>query len=155
MGYDFQHFIFDSIPALERLRAPLKNKIMDGFVTRKRRKPSPTPEPASGDGDEPTEVKLAMLSSVNPSIDEATLLDILLAHDGRVSEASAALRNQVPAKRSSGVAGSQSSLRFFVSAGSAPDSKPPSPKKAKLLSKKGKTLFLYDPVDISEHSPVP
>ncbi len=128
---------------------------MDSFVTRKKRKLSPSPEPVPGDGDEPTEVKLAMLSSVNPRIDEATLLDILLAHDGNVSEASAALRNQVPVKRPSGGVGSQSSLRFFASGGSAASAgnKAPSPKKPRLLSKKGKTLFLYDAADIAEHTP--
>src|SRR3569833_9933 len=125
---------------------------MDAFVTRKKRKSSPTPEPLVGDGDEPTDVKLAMLSSLNPYLDQAALLDILLAHDGSVSEASAALTNQVPSKQTSGVIGPQSSLRFFASEPSA-GSRSPSPKKARLMSKKGKTLFLYDPVDIAEHTP--
>ncbi len=126
--------------------------MMDAFVTRKKRKSGSPPAAALGDGDEPTDVKLALLASRHPKIDQETLLDILLAHDGLVSEVSLSLRNQSPVKKQSGVVGLQSSLRLFAT-DKAPDEKPPSPKKPRLLSKKGKTLFLFDAADIAEHTP--
>ncbi|TPX10484.1 uncharacterized protein E0L32_008534 [Thyridium curvatum] len=140
---------------------------MEAFITRKKRKLDADPghhlllndnqlapgsnEIASEADDEPTEVKLAILSSLHPSVDQETLLDILLAHDGSVLEASAAFKDGKPRKKGSGVVGSQSSLRFFPRSGLANPEL--SPKKPKLLSKKGKTLFLFDPIDISEHTP--
>jgi hypothetical protein len=49
--------------------------------------------------------------------------------------------------------GSQTSLRSFASMAQPKDAPSTSPKKAKLLSKKGTTLHLYDPADIAEHTP--
>ncbi len=134
---------------------------MDAFVTRKRRQPSP-PEPvttatatAKHEDEDSTDIKLAILSSLHPSVGQETLLDILLAHDGDVDATSQALS----APRSlckPGITGNsvvaQSSLRSFAisSAGSGSS---PSTKRAKLLSRKGATLHLYDPQDISEHTP--
>jgi hypothetical protein len=121
---------------------------MEAFITRKKRKM----EADADDEDEPTDVKIAILSSLHPNLDQEDLLDILLAHDGSVSAASASLQTPRPTKRSSGVVGSQSSLKFYSST-SAGDSRSPSPKKSRLLSKKGTTLHLYDPDDIAEHTP--
>jgi len=122
---------------------------MEAFITRKKRKREADSErKTSGEDEEPTEVKLALLSSLHPSLDQEALLDILLAHDGSVSEASASLRPQNAPRKSGGVIGSQTSLKFLSS-----DGQSPSPAKARLLSKKGATLHLYDPADIAEHTP--
>ncbi|KAH6635330.1 hypothetical protein B0J18DRAFT_487422 [Chaetomium sp. MPI-SDFR-AT-0129] len=124
---------------------------MDAFVIRssKKRKSSPDPAPAH---EESTDVKLAILSSLHPSIDPETLLDILLAHDGDVEATSRTLKARLPKKPGSGTASAaQSSLRSF-GVGSDGSASTPS-KRAKILSRKGATLHLYDPVDISEHTP--
>ncbi|KAK0715751.1 hypothetical protein B0H67DRAFT_489102 [Lasiosphaeris hirsuta] len=130
---------------------------MDPFVTRKKRKSSPgletiqsTPQPDGDDEDESTDVKLAILSSLHPGLDQDTLLDLLLAHDGSVHATSQTLKAPRSMKKSASAVVSQMSLRSFAVAtdqSSAPN------KKAKLLSKKGQTLHLYDPQDISEHTP--
>ncbi|MDA4133364.1 MAG: hypothetical protein OK454_09630, partial [Thaumarchaeota archaeon] len=144
----------------QRLKAS-QDSIMDAFVSRKKRKLSPSVEPASppdndDDEDEPTDVKLAMLSSLHPSIDQDALLDILLAHEGSVSAASGSLRNQTPSpkKRCNGI-GSQTSLRHFASRTpeTGASSRSPLKTRPKLLSKKGVTLHLYDPEQIAEHTP--
>lgn len=122
---------------------------MKAFLTRTKRKSSPDPTENEGDGEEPTEVKLAILSSLHPQLDQEVLLDVLLAHDGLVSEASASLQTSRPAKKGTGVIGYQQSLRQFTAQNDAP----PSPSKKKLKSKKGSTLHLYDPADVAEHTP--
>lgn len=124
---------------------------MDAFVIRssKKRKSSSDPAPVP---EESTDVKLAILSSLNPSIDPETLLDILLAHDGDVETTSQILKARLPRKPGSGTAAAaQSSLRSF-GVGSDGSASTPS-KRAKILSRKGATLHLYDPIDISEHTP--
>ncbi|KAK7927163.1 CUE domain protein [Apiospora marii] len=106
------------------------------------------------DDDEPTDVKLAMLSSLHPDFSQEALLETLLAHDGSVKAAAASLADAVPAPvkkpHFSGVVGSQTSLKLYASRATG---YPTSPKKAKILSKKGATLHLYDPDDIAEHTP--
>lgn len=124
---------------------------MEAFITRKKRKREADAEKL-GEDDEPTELKLALLSSLHPALDQDALLDILLAHDGSVSEASTSLKPQGFLKKARGVVGSQTSLKLFSSAPSS-DGQPSSPTKARLLSKKGTTLHLYDPVDVAEHTP--
>lgn len=121
---------------------------MDSFIVRKKRKLSP---PADEHDDEPTDVKLAMLSSLHPEVPQDTLLEFLLAHDGSVSEASAALKLPNPVKRPSGVMGAQSSLKHYGMGVS--DGNLDQPQKKKLMSKKGATVHLYDPADIAEHTP--
>lgn len=102
----------------------------------------------SAPDDESTDFKLAMLSSLHPHLDESTLLDILLAYDGNVEDASASLKvEESPTKKSSGNLGYQSSLARFVGEGNI------SGKRSKLLSKKGKTLHLYSPEDVAAHTP--
>lgn len=124
---------------------------MQAFLGKKR-KLSP---PAGTDDDEPTEVKLAMLSSLHPAVEQETLLDVLLAHDGSVSAASASLTSSTsPAKkqRPSGVMGAQTSLDHFAVA-STDHSVTRSPKKARPASKKGTTLHLFSADAIAEHTP--
>ncbi|KAH7385026.1 hypothetical protein BKA64DRAFT_681997 [Cadophora sp. MPI-SDFR-AT-0126] len=121
---------------------------------------------------ESTDFKLALLSSLHPDTDQQLLLDVLLAHDGSVDDASATLTNDgdttiVGSKNSSrpssssisssaAAIGYQSSLSSFMSQ-SLPNSEDPnsSPRtpKPKLLTKHGKTLHLYSPADVEMHTP--
>ncbi|KAK3379919.1 hypothetical protein B0T24DRAFT_520825 [Lasiosphaeria ovina] len=138
---------------------------MDAFVTRKKRKATGSPGPDSSNHlsepcshhdpeEEPTDVKLAMLSSLHPGIDQETLLDFLLAHDGSVPATSESLRAPPPpAKRLGSSVVSQASLRSYTTASSISCGPLPPSKKAKLLSRKGATLHLFDPLDIGEHTP--
>ena len=131
---------------------------MDAFVTRKKRKSSPEPVHVH---EESTDVKLAILSSLHPAIDQETLLDILLAHDGNVEATCETLKARpaprLPRKPGTGgnAAAAQSSLlrSFAVTSAGSDSSTPSAPKRTKLLARKGATLHLYDPLDISEHTP--
>lgn len=131
---------------------------MDAFVTRKRKKEPTRDEPAAVVADdEPTELKLAILSSLHPNFSHEALLDVLLAHNGSVSEASASLMTPVPstwgspARRPAAAVVAQTSLRNFAQPTASRDTAPP--KRPKLLSRKGATLHLFDPKDIAEHTP--
>lgn len=124
-------------------------EVMKSFLTRPKRKSSPEPPGDSAD-EEPTEVKLALLSSLHPQLDQDVLLDILLAHNGSVSQASAALQTTRPKAKGNGVIGSQQSLKQYTIP--SPSGNGSSPRK-KLKSKKGSTLHLYDPEDVAEHTP--
>lgn len=109
--------------------------------------------------DEPTEVKLAILSSVHPGFSQEALLDVLLAHNGSVAEASASLcangsgMSLASSRKSVSMVGAQTSLRTFASPSPSRREGGPSPKKPRLLSRKGATLHLFDPADIAEHTP--
>lgn len=111
-----------------------------------------TPEPVLHDenDEEPTEYRLALLSSLHPELAQEVLLDALLAHDGSVSEASAAFKEPPSVKKANRGVGYQRSLRHYAVA-SGDDSSPK--KKKKLKSKRGSTLHLYDPEDVAEHTP--
>jgi hypothetical protein len=151
---------------------------MDAFVTKRtrattatsrKRKSSPElvhPDNVANDShgahDEPTDVKLAILASLHPDLDQEALLDILLAHDGDVEatcqtlKASPRSHSQMSRKPGTGgsVAAQSSLLRSFAVTPASPDSLgPSSSKRPKLLSRKGATLHLYDPQDIAEHTP--
>ncbi|TQV98738.1 hypothetical protein V2A60_007556 [Cordyceps javanica] len=118
--------------------------------SRKRKSPEHAPRQVATDDndDEPTEVKLAMLSSLHPQVEQDALMDVLLAHDGSVKEASSSLRHWHPEPSRSGVVGYQQSLKqYALPAG------PSSPQRKKLKSKKGSTLHLFDPGDVAEHTP--
>lgn len=123
---------------------------MEAFLKRKARDESPHSE-RHGDEDEPTELKLALLCSMHPQFSQETLLDILLAHDGSVTSASAALQTR-STRKTSGVIGYQQSLRHYAIP-TTTSSGAISPSKKKLKSKKGSTLHLYDPKDVAEHTP--
>lgn len=126
---------------------------MKAFLTRPKRKSSPEVVSTSAAGEEdeePTEVKLAMLSSLHPEVDQDVILDVLLACDGSVSDASASLKSAPPAKKRCSGTGYQQSLRSFAIPSSNSST---SPAKKKLKSKKGSTLHLYDPEDVAEHTP--
>ncbi|KAF5020995.1 hypothetical protein F66182_6976 [Fusarium sp. NRRL 66182] len=125
---------------------------MKAFLTRPKRKPSPEPQPENAESEEPTEVRLALLSSLHPRLDQEALLDILLAHDGSVSEASASLRVQPHVKMGARVIGYQQSLKQYASISDSSSFATAHAKK-KLKSKAGSTLHLYDPEDVAEHTP--
>ncbi|KAF5963666.1 hypothetical protein FBULB1_13238 [Fusarium bulbicola] len=125
---------------------------MKAFLTRPKRKSSPELQKEITEPEESTEVKLALLSSLHPQLDQETLLDILLAHDGSVSEASASLKVQVPVKKGTRVIGYQQSLKQHATPSDSA-SLDTAPKKKKLKSKAGSTLHLYDPEDVAEHTP--
>lgn len=102
------------------------------------------------DDDESTDFKLAILSSLHPDISQQMIWDVLISHDGSVEDASAALQSpDTPAKRSAAT-GYQSCLSSFVTPLGSTDIPA---KKAKLLSKRGKTLHLYSPEDVAAHTP--
>lgn len=152
---------------------------MDRFVTRGKRKAEATLEEniestppkksvtgpqipiddiPDSDG-ESTDIKLAILASLYPDLGHDTLLDLLIAHDGSVEATTEALKGATPSgiarRKPSGIT-SQVSLRSFAIASTAADVNSPggtTPKKPKLLSRKGATLHLYDPSDISAHTP--
>ena len=126
-------------------------------MSRKRRRVSTPPAELSKEAinslsvpdDEPTDFKLALLSSMHPTIDQTVLLDILLVHDGSVEAATASLlqHDSPPKTQLTASLGYQSSLSNFVGEGES------SVKRAKVLSKKGKTLHLYSPEDVAAHTP--
>ena len=104
------------------------------------------------DGDDSTDFKLAVLSSLHPYVEQQTLLDVLLAHDGSVEQTSASLGDPKAYPKKSAATGYQSSLTGFIASNTAEDARNPA-KKSKLLSKKGKTLHLYSPEDVAAHTP--
>ena len=121
---------------------------MKAFLAGQKRKSSPELV-RNVEDEEPTELKLALLASLNPGLDQDVLLDVLLAHEGSVAEASAALKTNPPKNKTSSVVGYQSSLRNFA----AIDGNGPTPAKKKIKSRKGSTLHLFDPEDVAEHTP--
>lgn len=140
---------------------------MESFIKRKRKPIPADDQKTASDGpievadDEPTEVKLAILSSLHPDFSQEALLDVLLEHDGSVTAASVSLSgpgtsksllssSSSPSKAANSVV-SQTSLKNFATSHSADGV--PAPKKTKLLSRKGATLHLFDPDDIAEHTP--
>jgi alkylated DNA repair dioxygenase AlkB len=136
-------------------------KTMDAFLQRSKRKsdagvlPPGKRQRDEGEND-PTEVKLAQLSSAFPKLSEDMLLDVLLAHEGSVPEAMASLRIATAMsspRKSSSVQGHQSSLRFFTDSPVLEINPLQLAKRAKVLSRKGDTLHLYDPDDIGKHTP--
>lgn len=136
---------------------------MDAFISRKRRRltgpddvsRSQKSQDASHEEEEEnsTEVKLACLASLHPNISQDVLLDTLLACNGGVNEASRMLfeSNAQPSPRKSYLkrVGYQSSLSNLIKTEESASHVAPT----KVLTRKGKTLFLYSPQDIETHTP--
>ncbi|KAF2134404.1 hypothetical protein P153DRAFT_278887 [Dothidotthia symphoricarpi CBS 119687] len=134
---------------------------MDAFVSRKRRRVdglqaytvplnlTPVHE-APPVEEESTDFKLALLASLYPNLDGATLLEALLVSDGSVEQASECLTGRQlkpPRKRPAAAIGYQSSLTSFrITTQSGGPAKRP-------MVKKGATLHLYSPEDIEAHTP--
>lgn len=153
---------------------------MDSFVIpRKRVKEplSPPPQPKTNpdfteedededEDEDSTDLKLATLSSLFPSIDQAALLDLLISSDGSVervihslsgngqnSEILSPRNNNDNNKRgfataSAGV-GYQTSLSAFRKSEEGESKK----RRRGLLTRKGQTLHLYSAEDIAAHTP--
>lgn len=126
----------------------------------KRRRLSATlsgPPTTSGDDEaESTDFKLAILSSLHPDKEQEVLLDYLLAYDGSVEGATDALSGKIrktddesPRKRSA-ANGYQSSLTGFANPNEGDKN---GTMAARSLTKKGRTLHLYDPKDIERNTP--
>ncbi|KAH3067307.1 hypothetical protein KXV27_004258 [Aspergillus fumigatus] len=124
---------------------------MDRFISRKRPRPSPsagqqTPAP----DEDSTDMKLAMLLSLFPDIEQDALLDILISSGGSVEDASAVITAQRAykpvKKRAGGVPAIQTSMTSHITteAGLPPK---------RQLTRKGKTLHLFSPEDVAAHTP--
>ncbi|KAK2786009.1 hypothetical protein FQN52_008005 [Onygenales sp. PD_12] len=138
---------------------------MDQFLSRKRpRVPSRSPPPvtttlpsteaagAEEDEEESTDLKLAILASIYPDLQQDILLDALIASDGSVQTTISTLSSQTPPpnkkRTTNGSLGIQSSLSSFgLSAANH------SPLTSKSLTKRGKTLHLFSPEDIAKYTP--
>ncbi|KAK3110850.1 hypothetical protein LTR53_014434 [Teratosphaeriaceae sp. CCFEE 6253] len=132
---------------------------MEAFISRKRRRLSPkapmlpTGVDEADNEDASTDFKLAILASLHPERPQDILLDYLLAYDGSVDRAADALRapaQQSPQAKRAAVNGHQSSLASFAQPSSDSTVRPPAKKS---LAQRGKTLHLYAPKDIEEHTP--
>ncbi|KAL1902624.1 hypothetical protein Sste5346_001066 [Sporothrix stenoceras] len=126
-----------------------------------------------GEEEESTEVKLAMLASLiadeDTDIDQDMLLDLLMAHEGSVEAAVDAFHSRLDKWRNSkkklkleggsvgsSVIGQQTSLRSLfpqTSSSSTSPEKKTTGYATTLLSRRGRTLNLYDPVDVEAHTP--
>lgn len=138
---------------------------MEAFISRTRPKlPSTSPAIqetlfARGknldEDEESTDLKIATLSSLFPSVDQATLLDLLISADGSVETAfnslSGKIEDTAPRKRSAASVGYQTSLSAFRRPENAEPGSPSAKRRA--LTKKGQTLHLYTPEDIAAHTP--
>ncbi|EAW07286.1 putative CUE domain protein [Aspergillus clavatus NRRL 1] len=124
---------------------------MDRFISRKRpRVSSPVERQSQSLDDDSTDVKLAMLLSLFPDIEQDTLLDILLSSGGSVEDASSVINAQLAykpvKKRANGVTAIQTSLTSHITNDTG---QPPK----KQLTRKGKTLHLFSPEDVAAHTP--
>lgn len=135
---------------------------MDAFLSRKRRRVSPglSPSPTKRsvikdiqdeEEEDSTDIKLAILSSLNPTRSHDDLLEILLSCDGSVERATEILSSATsfdisPRKVKISAIGMQSSLPFALNLEGEK-------KSMRSLTKKGKTLHLFSPEDIANHTP--
>lgn len=143
---------------------------MDNFFPRKKPRllepeQSPVghdvPENINTDGEETTDVKLAILISLHPEVNQNDLLDILVSCDGSVEAASSLLVSKsstgsvTPRKRVApgSSLGVQTSLSSHVLAKSKDGSLTPMKDIKPLATQKGKTLHLYSPEDVAVNTP--
>lgn len=164
---------------------------MDAFVSRKRRRLSPAaeqqyatlkqqPHHSAGSADEEsTEMKLAMLISLFPDMQQSNLLEVLISYEGSVNAASAVLSvrqkqkqkqkqergdtNPPPAKKerisiststptprlTPGVQSSLSCYAITKKSNTCPRLGP----SLLPITKKGKTIHLFSPADIATYTP--
>jgi len=118
--------------------------------------PPQTNIPLFEDDNASTDIKLAILASLHPGVDQETLLDLLIAAEGSIEEASKSLSSSREAasptkKRPAAGVGYQTSLSAFRKTGNV--SRVASPAKRRALTRKGQTLHLYTPEDIVDHTP--
>ncbi|EEH39968.1 GRF zinc finger domain-containing protein [Paracoccidioides lutzii Pb01] len=139
---------------------------MDRFLSRKRpREQSPLPhnttkhlpevdEEILASEEESTDVKLAVLASLFPDLQQDILLDTLIASDGSVTTACSTLSYHAPPgnnkkRATNGALGIQSSLSAF---GVKAINSSTSILGPKSVTKRGRTLHLFDPEDISKYT---
>ncbi|GKZ21139.1 hypothetical protein AbraIFM66951_008672 [Aspergillus brasiliensis] len=126
---------------------------MDRFVSRKRPRGPPTPTTTD---EESTDLKLALLMSLFPTMTLDTLMEILVSSNGCVETASSTIKAQTqtqiqsgfapPAKkRATAVPGTPAIQTCLTSTSPTIITKP--------LTKKGQTLHLYSPSSIATHTP--
>jgi hypothetical protein len=125
---------------------------MESFLTRKRRR-LPDPEDMNEIEEDSTDFKLTLLASLHPQVDQSALLESLLASEGSVEQASELLLNQshtenFKARKKSRSLGHQASLASYNIGYDAA-----SRSSKGTLTKRGKTLHLFTPEDIEEHTP--
>jgi hypothetical protein len=141
---------------------------MDAFISRKRRRISTSTNQtdsvrvAPNAQDDSTELKLAILNSLHPNIDQGVLLELLLSSEGSVEDASHALAVQAinpdddPRKKPAVYAKhqQQTSLSDFIAPPPMRNgSESPQKRAPRVLTQKGKTLHLFSPEDIATHTP--
>lgn len=127
---------------------------MEGFLKRKRLEEDFLQQQActSQTEDDSTEVKLALLASIFPKCTIDLLLDALLASEGSVESAQKEIEygldnKSLPRKLLKGrVPGRQGSMMSFTRI-SKPLSKPTK------MTRKGQTVHLYSPEDVSSNTP--
>lgn len=140
---------------------------MEAFLSRKRRKLSPphlreVKSPSRGDHrsvahleEESTDVKLATLASLYPSVDQGSLLEFLIEANGSVDSVCQVLvasdEPVSPRKLSTAGVRHQTSLATFHSFSGVQLNS--NAKKLKALTRKGQTLHLYAPEDIASYTP--
>ena len=138
---------------------------MDAFLSRKRKRlVSPSKDqmrrlqkstsPIADHQEESTDVKLAILASLDPKIALKDLLDLLINCDGSLQDATTVLihgssESVSPRKKSCSI-GIQSSLPFTTSHETLPSK---ASRVLEPLTKKGKTVHLFTPEDIAAHTP--
>ena len=120
----------------------------------------PSTAPSFDHDEESTDIKLAILASLHPSVTQDTLLDMLILQDGSVEAVTRHLGSQSVAtssrKRPSAAVGYQSSLssfRTYPPRQGDPHVASPTSAKRRALTRKGQTLHLYDPDDVAKHTP--
>ena len=127
----------------------------DVMILQEAEKPSKAADGFPGDGEDSTEIKLAILSSLFPDVEQTSLLDLLISADGSVDAVSASLSPadpKSPTHKRPGVGiGHQTSLSSFRKSESEDGGN--SSTKRRALTRKGQTLHLYSPADITHNSP--
>ncbi|KAL8910164.1 MAG: hypothetical protein Q9171_004542 [Xanthocarpia ochracea] len=139
---------------------------MDGYVLRKKRKLTQLtdvkqvegdqfPTVSAGSEDDSTDLKLAILASLFPDINESSMLDILISSEGSVQQVRRVLTSSAetsPRKKNANGIGYQTSLASFqnAQAGFAIES---TSVLQKAKTRKGQTLHLYTPEDIEMYTP--
>ncbi|CAK37381.1 uncharacterized protein An01g13750 [Aspergillus niger] len=126
---------------------------MDRFVSRKR--PRSPPPPTTTDEDS-TDLKLALLMSLFPTMTLDTLMEILVSSNGCVETASCTIKAQTQTQIQFGSASPSKKRAKTVPGTPAIQTCLPSTSPTTItrpLTKKGQTLHLYSPSSIATHTP--
>lgn len=106
------------------------------------------------DYEDSTDLKLAILASLDSKSSYGDLLDLLINCGGSIDDASAVITQQgsnpISSRKRPSPFGLQSSLPFTGSNATSPSE---SLKSTKLLTRKGKTIHLFRPADVAAYTP--